>query len=83
MKAEVMFELPADAEAAHAMIERARQYGHPRLSVILEAEGIDGKRSPTRADLAYRLGQDAVELGQEIGALTGAGKFITTKLVDE
>lgn len=84
MKAEVMFELPADdAEATQAMIEKAREYGYPRLSVVLEAKAVEGKRSPTRADLAYALGQEAVELSQEIGALGGAGKFVTTKLVDE
>jgi hypothetical protein len=80
MKAEVIFELPLDREAATAMVAKARELGHPRLSVILEPGAEANPR--TRAAAAFAVGQDVVELSQEIAAISGAGKFIETRLVD-
>lgn len=80
MKAEVIFELPLDSAAAEAMVKKARELGHPRLSVILEPGAEANTR--TRASAAFAVGQDVVELSQEISAISGAGKFIETRLVD-
>lgn len=81
MKAEVIFELPLDDETTSAMIEKAREVGHPRLSVILEP-GADAN-TRTRATAAFAVGQQAVELSQEILAISGAERtFIETRLVE-
>lgn len=80
MKAEVIFEMPLDPEAAADMVRKARELGHPRLSVILEPGAEANSR--TRASAAFAVGQDVVALSQEISAISGAGKFIETRLVD-
>lgn len=77
MKAEVRFELPLETEDAVAMIEKARELGHPQLLVVLEPQPAGTQRNE-----AFVLGQAVVEFQQEMSTLGRAtGKLLGTELV--
>jgi hypothetical protein len=76
MKAEIRYELPLNEPDALAMIQKAREKGHPQLLVVLEPEPAGTQRNE-----AFVLGQAVVEFTQEMDSDGGFGKHIATELV--
>lgn len=70
MKVTAFYKLPLDGDAAQAMVEKARQAGHPVLAVVLEVED-----KPNRASAGFALGSKVAELDNEMEALGGRAHF--------